>query len=218
MTAFEELGQLNPRLLLLSLESTPKHKLFSKVAGDMSAFIDAARAIVPQQDNVYIPRDDLLTAHRCVKEIERGVFGEYPVQAGWNHGGNTRMNGMEWHKTGEVIVACTDIVLLLGDHADIQNDTYETSLAFGLYMRKGEAVELMPLTLHLAPLPVHGGRFIAAILLPRGTNLPLEGGICGTRRAVNKWLVVHPENQRGVALGGKIGVSGENISLQGLNC
>jgi len=125
------------------------------------------------------------------------------------------MNGMELHKTSEGIVACTDVVLLLGDHADVANDTYDSARAFGLYLQAGEAVELLPLTLHLAPLPVQNGRFIAAILLPQGTNLPLAGGIEGTLRAVNKWLLVHPENANGVALGGKVGILGENIALAG---
>jgi hypothetical protein len=124
---------------------------------------------------------------------------------------------MEWHKSSEVIVACTDLVLLLGDYADVEHDFYDSARAFGLLVQKGEAVELFPFTLHLAPLPVVGGRFIAAILLPEGTNLPLSGGIDGTLRAVNKWLLVHPDNTRSIELGGKVGIRGENIRLFGLD-
>lgn len=216
MTAFEKLKHLNSHITILSLQDSPKHKLFCQVEGDMSAFLDAACVLDPQPENAYLPCDESMTANPAAREIERSVFGELPVQAGWNHGGNTRMNGMEWHQSSEVIVACSDLVLLLGDHEDIKDDVYDASLAFGLYLQKGEAVQLLPLTLHLAPLPVRGGRFIAAILLPRGTNLPLQSGICGTRRAVNKWLLVHPENQRGIALGGKVGIQGENLAIQGL--
>ena len=69
-------------------------------------------------------------------------------------------------------------------------------------------------TLHLAPLAI-GDRFAAAIILPRGTNSPLAGGISGTLRAVNKWLLVHPDNEAGIAAGGKVGVTGANITLTG---
>ena len=75
-------------------------------------------------------------------------------------------------------------------------------------------MELCAGTLHLAPLAVHE-KFAAAIILPRGTNAPLAGGIDGTLRAVNKWLLVHPENTAGIAAGGKAGVAGANIALTG---
>ena len=216
MSALAALRRGNPDLTILSLGETPRHALYRKVDADTSAFLTAAEAIAPEEANAYVPRDEAMSASPAAKGIARAVFGELPIQAGWNHGGNARMNGMEWHKSSEVIVACTDLVLLLGDHADMENDCYDSARAFGLSLQKGEAVELFPFTLHLAPLPVSGGRFIAAILLPEGTNLPLAGGIDGTLRAVNKWLLVHPDNARGIALGGKIGIRGENIRLHGL--
>jgi hypothetical protein len=216
MMPIDALRQKNPQLNILSLSDTPEHALFCKAEIDAKEFLTAAESIHPAEANAYIPRDELLSASPAALTVARRVFGELPMQAGWNYGGNTRMNGMEWHKTSEVIVACSDVVLLLGSHADITNDTYDSTRTFGLYLQKGEAVELYPFTLHLAPLPVSGGRFIAAILLPDGTNLPLSGGIKGTLRAVNKWLLVHPENKRGIELGGKAGILGENITIAGL--
>ncbi|NLI52833.1 MAG: DUF4867 family protein [Clostridiales bacterium] len=217
MTALDALRRGNPHLTILSLAETPEHALYRRADVDAGAFLAAAKAIVPEEANAYIPRDEAMSASPAAHAVARRVFGELPMQAGWNYGGNTRMNGMEWHKSAEVVVACTDVVLLLGSHADIHDDAYDSARAFGLYLQAGEAVELHPYTLHLAPLPVSGGRFVAAILLPEGTNLPLAGGIEGTLRAVNKWLLVHPDNRRGVELGGKIGVFGENISLVGLD-
>lgn len=216
MSLIRELRDHNPGLTILSLEEAPQHTLYQKVFADTSAFLAPAQFIQPEEDNVYIPRDSKMSLSPSAKEISRKVFGELSIQAGWNYGGNTRMNGMEWHKSSEVIVACTDLVLLLGNHADIENDCYDSAQAFGLYLQKGEAVELYPFTLHLAPLPVQGKQFTAAILLPEGTNLPLSGGMKGALRAVNKWLLVHPDNKRGIALGGKIGITGENITLKAL--
>ena len=217
MTEIDALRTKNPHLTILSLAETPEHPLYRRADVDADAFLSAAKAIDPDEANAYLPRDEAMSASLAAKDVARRVFGELPMQAGWNYGGNTRMNGMEWHKSAEVIVACTDVVLLLGSYSDIQNDTYDSARAFGLYLKKSEAVELHPYTLHLAPLPVFGGRFIAAILLPDGTNLPLKSGIEGTLRAVNKWLLVHPDNRRGIALGGKPGILGENITLNGLD-
>jgi hypothetical protein len=216
VSIFAALRRSNPNLTILSLDETPHHTLYRKIDVDAGVFLEAAASLLPEETNVYIPNDERLTKSLEVKRIERTIFGELPIQVGWNHGGNTRMNGMEWHKSSEVIVACSDLVLLLGNHADIENDCYDSARVFGLYLQKSEAVELFPFTLHLAPLPVYGGRFIAAILLPDGTNLPLSSGIDGTLRAVNKWLLVHPDNARGIALGGKTGIRGENIRLHGL--
>ncbi|MEN6637251.1 MAG: DUF4867 family protein [Clostridiaceae bacterium] len=217
MSTLAVLRRNNPDLTILSLGETPEHRLYRKVDADTSAFLAASFSITPEEANAYIPRDEGMSLSPVTQSISRVLFGELPIQAGWNHGGNPRMNGMEWHKSSEVIVACTDLVLLLGDFADVEHDFYDSARAFGLLVQKGEAVELFPFTLHLAPLPVVGGRFIAAILLPEGTNLPLSGGIDGTLRAVNKWLLVHPDNTRGIELGGKVGIRGENIRLFGLD-
>jgi len=75
---------------------------------------------------------------------------------------------------------------------------------------------LYPLTLHLAPIRV-STPFKGAIILPKGTNLPRSEGIEGTYRAINKWLLVHPENLKGVAQGAKVGIVGNNLYLNPLS-
>ena len=122
------------------------------------------------------------------------------------------MNGVEWHESPEVVVACTDAVLLLGDYEDVADETYDSKKAVALFLKQGEAVRLSARTLHLAPLAVNEF-FKAAIILPEGTNLPLPDGIKGTHRAINKWLLVHPDNKKGIYGGGKIGVYGDNITV-----
>lgn len=212
----EALRRANPALSLVALSEQPQHRLYRKADVDPADFIALAKKLEPQSDNVYIALDEQLTATEGAKRVQRTLFAELPMQAGWCFGGNSKMNGMEWHKSSEVIIACTDLVLLLGDFMDVCDESYASCKAFGLYLKRGEAVELMPMTLHLAPLPVTGGRFIASILLPKSTNTPLAGGIDGMLRAVNKWLLVHEDNEKGVRLGGKIGIAGENIVINGI--
>lgn len=186
--------------------------LFRAADVDAEGIVALADALPHVTDNVYVASDPALEALPAVRKAEREVFAELPVQAGWCYGSGKKMNGIEWHKSSEVVVAGTDCVLVLGDVRDIVDDVYDSSRAVALFLKRGEAAELFAGTLHLAPLAV-GERFAAAIILPRGTNAPLAGGIDGTLRAVNKWLLVHPDNEKGIRAGGKVGVKGVNIAV-----
>lgn len=197
------------------LTTKDESPLFAAVKADVADILRLADGLeYPADGNAYVAGDPALEAVAAVNKIEREVFAELPVQAGWCFGNNRKMNGVEWHKSSEVVVACADCVLILGDVKDVKDDVYDTSRAVALHLERGEAVELRAGTLHLAPLPVDE-RFAAAIILPKGTNAPLRGGIDGTLRAVNKWLLVHPENEKGLLAGGKAGVKGRNITLTG---
>jgi hypothetical protein len=206
----ESLAAKNP--VLKFYKAADNCPLFKKVNGDFWDYVSQSEKLTIADANSYIAGDADLLNLASVKWVEEKVFAELPVQAGWCFGGGRFMNGMEWHKSSEVVVACTDCVLLIGDYADIVADGYDSVKAVALFLKKGEAVELLPMTLHLAPLPVEG-YFKVGIILPAGTNAPLKKGIDGTLRAVNKWLLVHKDNKRGIELGGKIGVTGVNITL-----
>ena len=207
--------EMNPGLQILSLREAPQHPLFRRIDVDARDLLAAAESIAPGEENCYIAQDEKMRGSACARSVWREVFAEMPIQTGWCFGGQCCLNGMEWHKSSEVNVACTDLLLLLGSYDDIQDDFYASERAIGLYMHKGETVELLPMTLHFAPLPTEkAGRFIAAVILPTGTNMPLENGVDGTLRAQNKWLLVHPEYERGIRTGGKIGISGENFRLR----
>lgn len=195
------------------LTTADESRLFRKIDADTSEITELAQKLATETDNRYIASDVELEALPVVKEFCRKVFAELPVQAGWCFGRGRKMNGVEWHKSSEVVVACTDMALILGDWHDIRQDIYDSSDSVALLLKKGEAAELFAGTLHLAPLPVDD-TFAAAIILPAGTNAPLAGGIDGSMRAVNKWLLVHPENEKGIAAGGKVGVRGVNIAVR----
>ena len=70
-------------------------------------------------------------------------------------------------------------------------------------------------TLHYAPCSVDGAGFQVAIVLPKGTNLPLdekhEDWEDALITAKNKWLIGHAEG--GLPEGAHIGLIGENISV-----
>ena len=93
--------------------------------------------------------------------------------------------------------------------------TYDTALVEAFLLPKGTAVEVYATTLHYAPCSVGEQGFQVGIILPRGTNYPLEmtheGWEDRLLAATNKWLIGHPEG--GLPEGSHIGLIGENITV-----
>ena len=197
---------------ITALDEMQNHSLYRAVSYDAAKLIKDSGKLEVTADTQYIADDAQAGEIAVIAKIQREIFGEVPAQAGWCFGEAAIMNAMEWHKCSEVIVACTDVMLLLGDYRDIEGGVYDSSKAFGLYLKKGEVVELLPMTLHFAPMAV-GEQFVAAIILPKGTNAALEGGAEGILQAVNKWLILHPDNTMGQTPCDEGYITGENIEL-----
>ncbi len=193
------------------VDTNEKSRLFVKHNISAGEFALESQKLDIREQNQYIADDTDCHNFVAYNEIKTQIFADLDIQSGWCFGRGTKMNGVEWHKSSEVVVAITDCVLFLGDYNDIIDDIYDTKNTVALYLKVGEVVELMPMTLHLAPARVEDD-FVVAIILPQNTNLPLVGGISGSKRAVNKWLLVHKENETGIKNGGKIGVIGKNLA------
>ena len=146
----------------------------------------------------------------------RKGFGGLPIQIGYCNGDNHRLNALEYHRSSEIDIAATDLILLLGRQQDIEEgDTYDTSKVEAFFVPAGTAVELYATTLHYAPCTAEKGGFRCAIVLPRGTNedLPFEAAKEGENRlltAVNKWLIAHED--AGIE-GAFCGLRGENLEV-----
>jgi hypothetical protein len=174
-----------------------------------------ARARFEQGDGPvsYTASDPGLEACPELVEIRRQVFGEVDVQAGCCWGTNTRMNGMEFHKSSELVGAATDLVVILGRVQDVHDGRWDSHRAAFLHVPAGTFVELGATTLHLAPCRVSSAPFCAVIVLPRGTNTPLDEGPDGTLWMRNKWLLAHPDGPA-AARGACVGVDGPNWHVE----
>jgi hypothetical protein len=176
-----------------------------------------------------------LSANRyvaSVKELEAleesaplaEFFGGIAPQVGFVAGPNDRMNGLEYHKSPEILVALTDQALLLGRFEDLGPDfSFDSSKLVCLYVPRGRALELKPLVLHYSPCTVADSGFKSLIALPKGTNegLPDNLGIDptakGERRLLfsrNKWLIVHREREALIEKGAFPGIRGKNYSIR----
>ena len=78
------------------------------------------------------------------------------------------------------------------------------------YMEGGSAVELYATTLHFSPCEVGTDGFKMGIILPNGTNMPIDLGKRHdpTLWMRNKWLFAHPDAEKLISNGAYEGITG----------
>lgn len=169
------------------------------------------------EGTVYEPADTALESLPIFKTLQDNIFGELPIEFGFCSGRNTKLNAVEYHRSSEIDIAATDLILMLGKQQDIDYtaNTYNTNDIELFFVPAGTAVELYATTLHYAPCRKNNEEFRCGVVLPKNTNLPLKTkpsphGEDKLLFAVNKWLIGHSES--GVDKdGGFIGLVGKNI-------
>lgn len=171
----------------------------------------------PLDHTIYVPSDPALEANAAGREMQRIIYGELPVQIGYCNGFNQYLNGLEYHRSSEINIAENDLILLLGRQQDITADLkYDTAKVEAFLVPAGTVIEVYATTLHYAPCSVNGQPFRCVVVLPRGTNEALkeEHGRTGedrALRAVNKWLLSHPDAHE---KGAWEGLVGENLKVE----
>jgi hypothetical protein len=213
----DRLNEVNEPLTIQSADSAAMERYGRVLKGiDCSEMFDAAMRAANPEGPTYLRDLDELKRFDSFRQIGSQVYGEDSMlQAGLCFGMNDRMNGMEYHEGSEVIVAVTDAVLILGRTEDIVNQNWDSSLAELFFIPAGTALELYGHTLHLAPCRVSDEAFVTIIILPEGTNRPLESRTPDdpTYFMENKWMLCHPESPA-VQRGAHVGITGENIRVR----
>jgi len=234
----ERLRLTNPRLAIRDL-ADPGFSRFGRVLpeefSELTELADRITDIDPQV-NRYVASLADLEAPPYVERL--GVyFGHADIQVGYCNGPNSRLNAVEWHKSAEIDIAVTDLVLLLGSRTDIDEFGHiDSSRLTCFFIPKGAAIELLPEVLHFSPCRAHPEGFKSIIVLPRGTNeaLPPEFAPKALPTAVvphgalpssdpvpesrflfmkNKWLIAHPERKPLVEKGAFVGIMGVNTEI-----
>lgn len=184
---------------------------------DFSSLVERMKD-TPLPDGVaYEPSVDILEELPVMADVSSVVYGEMPIQIGYCNGHNALLNAVEYHRDSEINVAATDAILILGKQQDISAEfTYDTSLMKAFLVPAGTAVEVYATTLHYAPCGVNNEGFKVSVILPRGTNYPLNKahGAEGEDKlitAVNKWLIGHAEG--GFTGTEHIGLVGKNLNI-----
>lgn len=187
---------------------------------DCKEIITAMETFTPLPDGVeYVPSDDHLEKLSSFGQLRNEVYGGLDIEFGYCNGENHLLNAVEYHRSSEVDIAATDLILILGWQQDIDSTTYsyDTDKMEMFFVPKGTAVELYATTLHYAPCSVNGQRFRCGVILPKGTNeslvqVPSRQGENQLLFAANKWLIAHPES--GLDKDGAfIGLVGKNLTV-----
>ncbi len=185
---------------------------------DVSELLKAMEEKTPLPDDVvYVPSVKELEELAVSKQMEKNLYGQIPVQVGYCNGHNKKLNALEYHRSSEINVAVTDLVLLIGRQQDIEADyTYDTSKVVAYLVPAGTVIEVYATTLHYAPCHTDEGGFRCVVILPAGTNTdlePLDEVFAEDKLlfAKNKWLIGHAEG--GLDAGAFIGLKGDNITL-----
>ena len=185
---------------------------------DFTDLVEAIKKETPLPDGVaYEPSIKALEETTAAKALQRRTYGELPIEVGYCNGHNYKLNAIEYHRSSEINVAATDAVLIVGMQQDITEDfKYETAKMEAFLVEAGTAVELYATTLHYAPCSADEGGFKVGIVLPAGTNYPLEESHDGWEdsliTAQNKWLIGHAEG--GLDAGAHIGLVGKNLDVR----
>ena len=191
---------------LLSVNDLAFHKYGRVISNvDLTELVQVLKETPVPENVVYEPSVKALEELPVMKTLERVTYGEMPIQIGYCNGHNVLLNALEYHRSSEINIAATDAILLLGALQDVEPDyTYDTANVEAFLLPAGTAVELYATTLHYAPCSVNGQGFQVAIVLPKGTNYPLEGEHAAVKdnkasnedaliTATNKWLIGHAE-------------------------
>ncbi|OOM82340.1 hypothetical protein CLPUN_02840 [Clostridium puniceum] len=186
---------------------------------DCSEIIEKMKSNTPLPSNViYEPSIKELEDLKIAEELRKREFGELPIQIGYCNGNNYILNAVEYHRSSEINIAVTDLILLIGCQQDIEDDYfYDTSKIEAFMVPAGTIIEVYATTLHYAPCNANEDGFKCVVVLPRDTNLPLENSTHKTGEdallfARNKWLIGHKDTDLGEQ-GAFIGLIGENIHI-----
>lgn len=216
------LNKINTDFQIRSLDD-PLFKLFGKVLDqkEFSSLIHYMKTStqMPESLNNYIAHDAEFEKALSNKDIYHDVFGDMPLQFGYVNGFNNKLNALEYHKSSEINVAITPLVLMLGLQKDIINHSFNSKNVHVFYIPENTAIEIYPSVLHFSPFRVQDQGFKCAVILPYGTNMNFVKPKLSNHEEnlylfkTNKWLFAHKENQRMIQLGAYEGLTGSNYEI-----
>lgn len=212
----EKLKELNPELKIYSIKDEEFKKYGRVINIDTDELVEACERLTPPSSGCeYIASADSLEKLKSSEKLRLLAFGGCPAQIGITHGKNTLLNGLEYHKSSEINVAATPLVLILGLQYEMEGFEYDSSRAVAFYLEKGDAVEVFATSLHFCPCQVDDGGFSCVVVLPMGTNTLLDVSVDDRLLfKKNKWIICHDRNQSLIDRGVYPGIHGVNYEIK----
>lgn len=212
----EKLKALNPDIKLFSVRDDEFKKYGRVLDFDTSEIIAACEKIaMPEENSKYLMSVDELENLDCSEEIRELIAGGCDAQIGLCYGYNSFMNGLEFHRSSEINIAVTPLVLLLGLEYEMCGNEYSSAKVKGFFLEKGDIAEVYATSLHFCPCQVSDNGFSCVVGLPKGTNDILDKP--STDKLLfkkNKWLICHDENTALIEKGVYPGIHGVNYEVK----
>ena len=208
---------------MLAIESVydPSFSAYGQVLEgyDTAELVEEMKKIpLPETGVDYRPSIEALEALDIFDALTARAYGEMPIQLGLCWGRNRKLNCLEYHRDSEINIGEKDFILLLAKRDDVVDGMLDTDKVRAFLVPAGTAVEVYATSLHYSPCHTpEGGYFRTAIVLPKGTNEPLQpvDAVSAEDKllwARNKWLYAHPDAPE-AADGACVGMTGVNIDL-----
>ena len=219
MDKLEALRKLNPGLPFYSVHDDAFRRFGRVIDFDAAALIEACEqaAEMPAEGSRYVPDMPELEAV-AFEQVQHQLRGDGNCQIGCCWGHSSKLNCLEYHRSSEHNIAVSDLVLLLAAQQDMEGCELPDGKVSAFFVPKGTTIEVYATTLHFCPCEVSAEGFRCIVVLPRGTNHPLqqprpdnaEGRLLWAK---DKWLIAH-EEAPAVQRGAYVGIHGENYEIQ----
>lgn len=211
-----KLRKLNSEIKIYSIYDKEFAKYGKVIDFDTTEIVTEAKKIyLPTEGSLYEPSIESLEKLSCSQNLCMMLTGGLGAQIGMVRGYSNKLNGLEYHKSSEINVAVTPIVLLFGLQYEMNGETYDSSKIEAFYLEEGDIIEVFSTTLHFCPCQVSDSGFGAIVILPKGTNTLLDER---TDDKIlfkkNKWLICHKDNKSLIDLGVHPGIHGENYQIK----
>lgn len=213
---FENLKKLNPDIEIFRITDDEFKKYGQVLDINTDEIVSACEKLdFPKEGSRYFASVPELENLDCTEKLHELLFGGCEAQIGICNGHNSLMNAMEYHKSSEINIAVTPLVLLLGFEYDMDGMEYDSSKIKAFYLEKGEAVEVYATSLHYCPCQVSDAGFSSVVVLPKNTNTPLEKEMDDRLIfAKNKWIICHDKNEALINRGVYPGIHGKNYEIK----
>ncbi len=212
----ERLRNLNPDIDVYSIKDEA-FKQYGRVLDICTTEIvnECGKIQMPETGTEYMLSVNSLEKLECSETIRELAAGGCEAQIGICMGHNSFMNALEFHKSSEINIAATPLVLLLGLEYEMEKTEYNSYKLKAFYLEKGDIAEVYGTTLHFCPCQVSDDGFKCVVALPKGTNAPLDNASEDKLLfKKNKWLLCHDENESLIQRGAHPGIHGKNFEIR----
>ena len=167
----KKLKKLNSEIEIFSIKDKKFEKYGNVIEIETDEIVKACEKLIfPDIGSEYIASVNSLETLNMSEALRQIMFGGCDAQIGITHGHNNFMNGLEYHRSSEVNIAATPLVLILGLQYEMKGNEYDSSKVKAFYMEKGDAAEIYATTLHFCPCQVSDSGFSCVVVLPKNTN------------------------------------------------